>query len=454
MNVSTGVSTVEFYLKDPNAETLEISAVGGGLNGDSMTFRVLSLGLIGVPASPAAAKRIAERMWNRIVGTPVDLGSPTQVAAADNMTNMLMQGRALEAANIATQQKNFLDITVRGLATTLSNRIKDPAFGLTDFVTTWIGIIRDNESAQQLLLSDYVYVPESVKINNNQEQCAQSAAYTNNAAFNAIVDQGLSISDNIRKKRQCIFNSPRNFGSTPQPLNDAAGLLTTRGWAAAHFYMGTNRRALEFTFDVFMCKSLDDIRDTYAPDYRVRRDVSRAPGGDPKVYNTDCMSCHGTMDAASGAFAFFDYYPNPSNDDPNPVTSADARLFYARTGYADGDWKYNINPNTFPAGWITGDDSWLNFYTNERNADQLGWSENVPSSGFGAKSLATMFANSRAFAECMSKRVFAQLCKRPADGGDTGILTAIVDDFIGSNYNMKRLYARVAALQTCSGSGE
>lgn len=456
MSVNSGVNTVEFYLMDPNAETLEINAInpGGGLNGDSMTFRVLSLGLIGVPASPEAAQRIADRMWNRIVGAPVDFTSATQVTALSTMNTLLMQGRALEAANTATQQKNFLDITVRSLATTLSNRIKDPAFGLTDFVTTWIGIIRDNESAQKLLTGDYVYVPDAVKNNNNPDQCAQSAAYTNNAAFNALADGGGSISDNIRKKRQCIFNSPRNFGSSPQILNDAAGLLTTRGWAAAHMYMGTNRRAVEFTFDVFMCKSLDDIRDTYAPDYRVRRDITRSPGGDPAVYSTDCKSCHGPMDGIAGAFAFFDYYPNPSNDDPNPVTSSDARLFYARTGYAQGDWKYNINSNNFPAGWVTGDDSWLNFYTNERNADQMGWSDNVPSSGYGAKAFGTLFANSRAFAECMAKRVFTQLCKRAPDGVDTSLMTALTDDFIASNYNMKRLYARTAALQTCSGSGE
>jgi hypothetical protein len=451
-----GTSTKSFYVKSPNAGPIQVSVLdpatsGPALQRDDHLLRVLSLGLIGIPSNPEVATQIARRMHERLVGVPPASGS-TLLA---NMSSLLMQGRALEAAHLATLQNQFYDITLRNMVTPLSNRTFNPLYALNDFVTTWIGTVRDDRSAQELLTGDVIYAPAADVPQPGSQSCANQRIYQNNAAFNELALTSGSIAQQLVAAPQCTYNAPNNFNiSTPTILESKAraGLLTTRAWAGAHLYMGTNRRGVEFALDVFLCKTMFEVADSTTPDYRIRRDVDRAPAGNPAEYQSNCRSCHGGLDGLSGAYAFFDFYPGP-NQDPDPTSStSDARVFYAPSGYVT-DSKMNINQDVFPAGWLTQDDTWINFFVDNRNQD-LGWAPTVPLADSGMKSLGRMLAHSDAFPKCMAKRVFKEICRRDVRDGDSAVITDLKDDFIASGYSMRRLFTRAGSLQGCVGVGE
>jgi len=75
-------------------------------------------------------------------------------------------------------------------------------------------------------------------------------------------------------------------------INEAAGILTTRGYAQAFLVAGTNRAAIRFATLNFLCKDMEDLRDLTAHPDRIRQDVSRSPGGDSNIFLTDCLTCH------------------------------------------------------------------------------------------------------------------------------------------------------------------
>jgi hypothetical protein len=173
------------------------------------------------------------------------------------------------------------------------------------------------------------------------------------------------------------------------------------------------------------------------------------------VFDSTCKSCHGGMDGLGGAYAFFDSYPVDTNDISE---TADFRMFYnkgAASVYAvNGEtWKMNKNPTVSPQGYITSDDSWINYFTQNQN-QALGWSATSASSGNGIAALGAMLSQSAAFPACMAQRVFLSACKRSADPiAEAALLTDLASDFQASGYNMRRLYEKAASLSACLGSG-
>jgi hypothetical protein len=258
---------------------------------------------------------------------------------------------------------------------------------------------------------------------------------------------------------QCAYNS-QDPSATPVLLPDSAGLLTTRAWGVAHLYQGTNRRAIRNAAKVFLCKDITDLQDASMPDWHVRRDVDRAPGSNPTTYTVTCRGCHTGMDALAGAYAFFDsYYPNGMMPDRSISTaSSTLRTFYINkagsytsdpcSGTSGAMPKVNRNCQVFPPGWVTGDDSWINFFFNNQNAS-LGWDTNTPMKGNGVHALGDMLANSAQFPACMAQRVFTQMCKRGPDTTEAAVIKNLADDFAASGYNMRRLYENAATLSDC-----
>ena len=73
--------------------------------------------------------------------------------------------------------------------------------------------------------------------------------------------------------------------------------------------------------------------------------------------------------------------------------------------------KYSINANTFPFGYITTYNSWINYWREGQNST-LDW-RGASDRGFGAKSLGAEVAATRAFSVCQVEKVFEQVCFRP-----------------------------------------
>ncbi len=198
-----------------------------------------------------------------------------------------------------------------------------------------------------------------------------------------------------------------------------------------------------FTLINHLCTDLEQLKDiTRVPD-RVHRDVSRSPGGDSRIFMNNCVGCHSGMDPLLGAYAYYNF---------NTTTQ---QLEYSSNTVQP---KFNINANNFKYGYITTDESWLNYWRNGQNK-LLGWDASTPldenghAFGTGAKSMGVELANSRAFSQCQVKKVFKAVCFRDSDDYaiDRTEVNNITNDFMGTdNYDLKSVFAKTAAY--CKGS--
>jgi hypothetical protein len=106
--------------------------------------------------------------------------------------------------------------------------------------------------------------------------------------------------------------------------------------------------------------------------------------------------------------------------------------------------KYGINTGNFPQGYVTVDDSWINFWRVGPNSN-LGFRAGG-GSGNGAQSLGVEIENSRAFSECQVTKVFTRVCQHPPTSTDEfAEMQTIANDFEAQNYSMKRVFAETAA---------
>jgi hypothetical protein len=196
-----------------------------------------------------------------------------------------------------------------------------------------------------------------------------------------------------------------------------------------------------FTLMNHMCRDLEQVKDiTRIPD-RIRQDVSRSPGGDSRIFLNNCIGCHSGMDPLAGAYAYYDYV----YDDVTDPEGLSGQLIYNDTAPAS---KYFNNENNFEHGFVTQDDSWLNYWRNGQNA-LLGWNPPLPAgeitSGNGAKTMGWELASSDAFAQCQVEKVFENVCLHPVeDSDDRTQITSMVASFRANNYNLKQVFAESA----------
>jgi len=175
--------------------------------------------------------------------------------------------------------------------------------------------------------------------------------------------------------------------------------------------------------------------DSSVPDDRVRRDVDRYPSGDNTVFQTTCRTCHAMMDGIGGGYAYFDFVNNAITQSLAPVG------------------KYNQNVTVYPAGFVTTDNGWLNRFTTTQNEAILSRPDGTPppSSGKGIRAVGTMFANSKGFSSCMTKKVFETVCGRVSRTQDANDLSRLEANFIGRGYKLRGLFEEAATLPTCVG---
>lgn len=357
----------------------------------------------------------AKRMHDRLAGVP-----PTSTTLDLMVDEIVNNNDPLAAAMIAVEHDDFYNVTVKNWATPWTNEEQTVFAPLNDYSATVIGMVRDEEPFNQLLSADILYVGSN----------APAYSVSDNAHYEAMEDQGLNLKDVLVKTTQS--------GETGIPSSGAAGVISTRAAARAFFIDGTNRGMFRFTMLNHLCTDLELIKDPTRSSDRVRQDVSHSPGGDSRVYFNNCLGCHAGMEPLAEAYAYYNYQYPAGNEEAGSLD------------YTPGivQPKYLINSNNFKDGYITVDDSWINYWREGPNS-VLGWDTSLPGSGNGAASMGQELANSHAFAECQVTKAFEAVCLRePGDSADRAQIDTMTTSF-KSGYNMKRVFAEAAVY--CAG---
>ena len=389
----------------------------------SRAAAVLAGGLTMVAATSGFADSIdqAKRLHDRIAGVPPDSATLNQMSA------LITAGDEVDAALVATEAREFYDVTLKNFAAPWTNRDANIFVPLDDYIATVIGIVRDERDFREILYGDVIYTGNV------------SPAYSNssNAHYEALEDAG-----DLQNRLQFATQS----SVTGLPSSATAGVITSRSASKSFFIDGTNRAMFRFTMLNHLCSDMEQVHDvTRVPD-RIRQDVSRSPGGDSRVFLNNCVGCHNGMDPLAGAFAYYDY----QYDDVADPDGENGALNYNDTGDTDPvtglrvDEKYHLNAANFEHGFVTQDDSWSNYWRAGQNA-LLGWDSSLPGAGNGAKSMGQELAHSDAFAQCQVEKVFENVCLRPPqDSVDRSAVDSMVSSFRSSGFNLKQVFAESA----------
>jgi hypothetical protein len=239
-----------------------------------------------------------------------------------------------------------------------------------------------------------------------------------NAHFDDIENQGLRLDDSrllVHKSQEVRLH---------QDAQAISGLFTTRAWGKANMTAGTNRRSFQSAMANFFCKEMMDINDTNTPDYRVRQDLDRSPGGDSATFKNLCVGCHAVMDSHMGAFAYYDF--------------PDGAIVYNQ-GAVVAKMTHNA---IFPEGFITQDDGWVNNSLEGQNAS-FEWGA-LPG-GQGVNSLASMYSETKEFHRCMAKQVYKTVCYKDAVSAlEKDLVSKLSTYYQNDNFNMKNLFMKTS----------
>ncbi len=373
----------------------------------------------------AGSREQAKQMHDRLTGVMPSESVLLQMAAD------IEAGDGAAAALTAMENDNFYNVTLKNWITPWTNRDQDVFRDLNDYTATVIGVIRDELDFRNILSDDILYT-------GSPSLGLSPYSNTNNDHYQQLEQSGASLKDNLVQQTQSAV--------TGLATEATAGILTSRAAAQAFFVNGTNRAMFRYTLLNHLCNDLEQVKDTTRSPDRIRQDVSRSPGGDSRVFMNTCVGCHAGMDPMTQAFAYYDFTYD-ENADPDAVNG---QLDYNAVGETDPETgtrvkeKYHINSTTFPYGYVTPDDNWDNYWR-EGSSAFLGWDQNLPGSGSGAKSLGQELANSQAFAQCQVKKVFKTVCLRePGDAADRSEIDNLVSSFTAGGYNLKQVFAETA----------
>ena len=386
------------------------------------TCGAVACALLAAQAAPpafAGPYEQARRIYERLAGVPP---SPAVLQMmANDISNQPGQAGLLAAAAVATNPKYapyFYDATLKEFINPWTNRNQSAFVPFNDYTATVIGMIRDDIPFNTVLSADILYTV------NASGLPAPSPA--NNDHYATAEADGIDFSTALQQTTQSAA-----YGT---PTQATAGVWTTRAGAAAFFVLGTNRAQFRFTMLNYLCHDMQTVMDNTRPTDRIRQDVARSPGGDSRVFLNNCAGCHSGMDPMAQAFAYYDF------------STTSNQLVYT-PGQVQP--KYVKNPQNFPWGFVTPDDSWSNRWRSGPNAD-LGWDQSLPGSGQGAKSLGQELENTTAFANCQVVKVFRQVCLRtPVSSTDQTTIAAIQAGF-QNGYDLKQVFQQSAA--ACAGS--
>ena len=384
-----------------------------------------------------AAQSWGLNVFGRLVGRPASDGE------INELNEKIASGRALEAFEDLTRKTDFVNLTARAFCQPMSTRSERPDVPMNEFTASCMGAIRDDRPATELLAGNFTYEFDRAKVSYDPSvkdpfQRRQHYDAPEGQDVNGF-DFALSL---VRREGQEVPKLPADRFSiapitetVPQP--EPAGLMTTHTWAREHAEGGTNRRLVEYAFREFLCKPIGDFADTTASDHWIGRDISREPGGNPQIFQSSCRGCHSLLDGMRGAFAYTSWGFRGLVSQMPPASAT-----------REVGEKYARNFEVHPSGYVTRDSSWENLATTGSNAEFFGW--RGATKGVGMTEFGQMLARSRAFSRCMVVRVVQTVCLRQTTFEDEqALLTPEAEKFEADGYNLRRLFARVAARRDC-----
>jgi hypothetical protein len=330
-------------------------------------------------------------------------------------------------------------------------------------VATVIGIVRDGNSAKDLLTGNYFYLADSSKaaVPSNMER----DLIRSNLHYSSLASGGFNLARVLTQSTQKLFDGVKVIDNP-----DPAGVLTSRAFMGAHAIAGTNRRMIEYAFREFLCIPIEKWAFSQSSDAWIGRDIDRVPGGSATKFVQNCRACHARMDPLRGAFAYYTFsnnfikntlvVPHLSNFADNEDTSMGAL-----TGLRSGDpgllnlptnnyvnyvvKKMNHNDHVYPGGFVMQDNSFNNAATDAEALKYFGWRGNT--SGKGAHEFGLMLAQSEGFSRCMTKRVFKTLCKRDPVNSEDPLIQSTAAEFETQGHKLKFLFKKIAGFPQCLG---
>ncbi|MDY6919578.1 MAG: hypothetical protein SV765_05120 [Pseudomonadota bacterium] len=382
--------------------------------------------VVSAPPAEAGAREQAKRMYDRIAGVPpteAELSTMLSVMDVNNDGITDSEAAAQAAAQLALDSQGFYNVTLKNMATPWTNEEQTMFADLNDFTATVIGVVRDGLDFRQVLYGDLMYVGTSGSL----------PAYSNsdNDHYVALEASGANLGD------PGVLERRTQSGVTGLASSATAGVMTTRAAAKAFFVAGTNRAMFRFTMLNFLCRDLEQVKDTSRAPDRIRQDVSRSPGGDSRIFLNRCVGCHAGMDPLAQAYAYYEWSGEEGTDE--------GQLIYTPNQVQA---KYHINADNFRYGYATPDDSWENYWRAGPNS-ALGWNSNPYTGdagmGSGAKSMGAELAHTDAFAQCQVKKVFQTVCLHPpTTSADHAQVSSMVTNFEASNYNLQTAFTDAA----------
>ena len=359
------------------------------------------------------------------------LAADTSVVVSDSTTWSSDCYKA--AASIAIEHPRFYNVTLKNMVTPWTNEAQSKFAELNDYTATVIGMVRDETPFWRILTDDILYTVNGV---------TPAYSRTNNNHYANAEAQDVDLKANL------VPTTQSSISTLNIPIPATAGVMTTRAGAKAFYIDGTNRAMFRFTLLNHLCNDLEFYKDVTSPADRIKRDVSRSPGGDSRIYLNNCIGCHAGMDGMIGAFAYYNYEYDPDSD-PN---AENGELVYREDFLPETvggqPHKYKINMDNFKWGFDTVDASWVNYWREGPNVN-IGWDSLLPGSGVGAKALGEELAKTNDFATCQVKKVFETVCLRsPVDQTDRNQIAAITASFssdYSTGYNLKQVFADTAA---------
>ena len=364
-------------------------------------MRVLILLSLGVLASTTAfsmtSAEKAFRVYERLACEP-----PSKQDLS-KMVKLIEEGKAEQAAAMATEKRGFYECTIKNWCLVQTNEAETADAPLNDYCATVIGGVRDDLPFKDLLYKDIIYVSNAPGL--------PEYSLADNAHYEELQKQNHELTKTLVKKRQTEVTG----------FAEASGLITTRAFAEGFLKAGTNRRALRHTLRNYICQDIEGLMDTSLSDHYVGRDVDRAPGGDPNDYQVNCKGCHTGMDSLRGAWAHFDF-------------SEETHTYIYKKGIVAS--KYNIGADSYPDGYVTVDDSWKNMWLEGVN-QKFGWPKDREA-GKGIQSFGKMFSEVEELSTCMAKRVFRSVCMANEDSDPSKeVIANMAKEFKKDNYNLK-----------------
>src|SRR5690606_23068419 len=297
--------------------------------------------LFSLPATATSLER-AKRIHDRLAGVP------PSASVLNAMETLVTNGDAIGAAELAMQNKGFYNATLKNWITPWTNRDDDKFAPLNDYTATVIGVIRDGADYRRILYDNILYVGAVAGPVSTGYSVANNANYLQLEAND--VDLGNS----------ALLVATTQSGVPPQAT---AGVMTTRAAARALFSDGTNRAMFRYTLKNHLCHDLEQVQDSTRPTERIRRDISRSPGGDSRIFMNNCSSCHTGMDPLAQAFAYYNFAHTDGSEDAGQIE-------YTANSVQP---KYRINENHFIEGYDTPDDRWDDYWRSGPNTAIFGW---------------------------------------------------------------------------------